>query len=723
MEIILLLIVTLILAAGFLEVDDEHEEEEEIALCPGGKIAYKKPMSQPRRIALLLAAATFALFLPAAWSGFCVYDDSLYVTDQPIVQAGVTWAGVKWAFTTMAASNWHPLTWLSHMVDCGVFGLNPAGPHLVNVLFHAANVALLFTLLWRLTNKIWPSAFIAALFAWHPLHVESVAWISERKDVLSTFFALLALLNYARHVELSKVQSPKSKVYFAWSLVAFALGLMAKPMLVTLPCLLLLLDFWPLRRISNFKFQISNPESGLPQRTLFSRLHHSSFIILALEKWPFFFITFASCAITFLAQSRSGGNAVASFSLVPLHYRLKSVPLAYVEYLSKIFWPSKLAIFYPLQERIPVSAVVLAVTALVFISLAALRLYRSRPYLLTGWLWFLGMLVPVIGLVQVGSAALADRYSYLPAVGIFLAVTFAACDLAVRFRISRPALAGISIFILGACAVTMENQLRCWHDNETLFRHALAVTTDNDTARNNLGVALEQQGRLAEAAEQYRAAARLEPDRYLGHHNLANALDHLGRPAEALAEHWEAARISPDTQFLHHVLGLSLAAAGQDDEALKEFSEAARLDPHYAWPHFETAKIFLRQNRDAAALDELRAALRIDPDNIDILSFTARVLAASENPATRNGRDAFALAAKANLLTSGRRPDVLDALGMACAELGKFDEAQMAAQSALEVSAALKLTEVKPVQQRLELYKNHQPWRESFGATNAPAKN
>ncbi len=662
-------------------------------------------MSQPRRLALLLALATFALYLPVAWFGFVVYDDGLYVTDQPIVQAGVTWAGVKWAFTTMAASNWHPLTWLSHMIDCGVFGLNPAGPHVVNALFHAANVALLFTLLLRITNKLWPSAFIAALFAWHPLHVESVAWIAERKDVLSTFSTLLALLNYACYVEESKVQSPKSKKYFTLSLVTFALGLMAKPMLVTLPCVLLLLDFWPLQRfqISNFKFQ--------------------TLAKLFAEKIPFFLISAASCAITFLAQSQRGGSAVVSLVTVPLHYRLKSVPLAYVEYLEKIFWPSKLAIFYPLHEKIPAATVALSVALLVLISLAALWLYRTRPYLFTGWFWFLGTLVPVIGLVQVGSAALADRYSYLPSVGIFIAVTFAACDLAAHFKISKKILAGTAVFILVACVATMENQLRHWQNSVTLFQHALAVTADNDVARDNLGVALEQQGRLAEAAEQYRAAAKLEPDRYIPFHNLASVLDRLGRTAEALNAHREAARLEPKKQTLHHVLGLSLVTAGYDDEALKEFSEAARLDAHYPWPHVEIAKIYLRQNRDTNALDELRTALRIDPDDISILTFTAQVLAASENPAARDGQAAFALAAKANALANGRQPNVLDVLGMACAELGKFDDAQMAAQTALDTASALKLKNLEPIQQRLELYKKHEPWRESFGATNAPAKN
>jgi tetratricopeptide (TPR) repeat protein len=656
-------------------------------------------MSQPRRIALLLALTTFALYLPVAWFGFCVYDDGLYVTDNPIVQAGVTWAGVKWAFVTFAASNWHPLTWLSHMIDCSVFGLHPVGPHLVNVCLHAANAALLFTLLRRITNRIWPSAFIAALFAWHPLHVESVAWISERKDVLSTFFALLAMLCYTRYVEESKAQNPAAKKYFIWSLATFALGLMTKPMLVTLPCVLLLLDFWPLLRMESFRSWRIN-------------------FRLLREKWPFFFISAASCLITFISQSQRGGGAVVSLATVPLHYRLKSIPLAYVEYLAKTFWPAKLAIFYPLHERIPFGTASAAVALLAIISLTALGLLRTRPYLLNGWLWFLGMLVPVAGFVQIGNAALADRYSYLSAVGIFIAVTFAAIDLAARLGISKSVLAGFSMIILSACVITMENQLRHWHDNVALFRHTLAVTTDNDIARNDLGVALEQQGRLAEAAEQYRAAVQLEPGRSQNHHNLANALDRLGRPAEALPEHRAAVRADPNNQILHYWLGLALGAAGQADEAVQEFSQAARLDAQFPWPHFEIAKIYLWQNRDPEALDELRAALRIAPNDIEILTFTAEVLATSENPATRDGRDAFALAAKANVLTSGSRPATLDVLGMACAEMGKFEDAELAAHSALEVAGALKLNMTGGIQQHLKFYQQHQPWRESFHGTN-----
>ena len=660
-------------------------------------------MSRFRLTALLIFVITLALYLPAVRYDYLTYDDGDYVTDNRMVQNGLTLAGIKWAFTTMHASNWFPLTWLSHMMDTSLFGHNPAGPHLTNILLHAANAVLLLLLLARLTGKLWPSAFIAALFAWHPAHIESVAWISERKDVLSTFFALIAMLNYQRYAEESKIQNPKSKIYFRWSLVAFALGLMSKPMVVTLPCLLLLLDFWPLRRTNNLKLSREN-------------------WMLVIEKWPFLLITAVASLITFLAQSQQGGNAVVSLTAVSLSYRLENVPLAYIGYLAKIFWPTNLAVFYPLQKIIP-SHVIAPTLLLLIISLVAFWRRSTHPYLLVGWLWFLGILVPVIGLVQVGGAQIADRYSYLSAVGIFIIVTFGARDVAARCKISNSLLAGIFIFILIACVITMENQLRYWQNSVTLFQHALAVTPDNDVARNDLGVGLEQQGRLAEAAEQYRAAAKLEPDRYQGHHNLASTLDRLGRPAEALAEHREAVHISPDTQFLHHALGLALVTAGQSDEALKEFSKAAQLDAHYPWPHVEIAKIYLRRNRDADALDELRAALRIDPDNIEILTFTAHVLAASKNPATRNGQTAFALAAKANALANGRQPTVLDVLGMACAEMGKFDDAQMAAQTALDTANALKLKNLEPIQQRLELYKKHQPWRESFGATNAPVKN
>ena len=653
----------------------------------------------------MLALVTLAVYLPVTRDGFLNYDDDDYVTNNRVVENGLTWSGVKWAFTTWHASNWHPLTWLSHMADCQCFGLNSGAHHFVNVLFHAANAVLLFALLLRLTDKIWPAALIAALFAWHPLHVESVAWISERKDVLSTFFALLALLAYARYAQKNCRRS------FWLALFFFALGLMAKPMLVTLPFVFLLLDFWPLKRVGGCKLQVASCEAP--------NLQPSTFNLQLIEKGPFFLLTAISCAVTFLAQR---GEAVVSLANVSLRYRLENAPVAVVRYLLKIFWPADLAIIYPLPEKISALTVAAAAAVLIFIS-AAVWLARKRgPYLLIGWLWF-GTLVPVIGLVQVGGAALADRYTYLPAIGIFIAVVFGLGDLRERFQIPKPAVAATAILILAGCIFATENQLRFWRDSETLFRHALAVTQDNDIAHVDLGVALDQQGRTAEALEEYRAAAKIAPRRYQIHNNIGNLLDKLSRPTEALAEYREAVRLKPDLAFLHNSLGSELATLGQVDEALREFSKAARLDPKYPWPHIETAKVFFQQGRDTEAVEELRAALRADPDNFQILATVAHYLAANENAAARDGKAALALASKANLLTGGSQPFVFDALGMACAETGDFTNAQTCAQDALDLATAAQMKNLEPLRQRLELYKNHQPWRESFLATNVPVKN
>jgi tetratricopeptide (TPR) repeat protein len=649
----------------------------------------KTAMSRPRLIALLLALTTLLAYLPVTRDAFLDYDDDDYVTNNQQVQNGLTFAGLKWAFTSFHAANWHPLTWLSHMADCELFGLNPGAHHFVNALFHAANTALLFILLLRLTKKIWPCAFVAALFAWHPLHVESVAWISERKDVLSTFFALLSLLSYA------KFATENCRRSFWFALIFFAVGLLAKPMLVTLPFVLLLLDFWPLQRFNNSTI-----------RQLFA------------EKIPFFLLTAASCVVTFLAQRN--GEAVVSLQKVSLHYRLENVLTAYAGYLQKIFWPENLAAIYPMPEKISALAVAAAVIFLVFISAAAWLARKRSPYLIVGWLWFLGTLVPVIGLVQVGGAALADRYTYFPAIGIFLAVTLGARDLANRFQFPKIILPAAFVLILGACVILTEKQLHFWRDSQTLFTRALAVTENNDIAHANLGVAFEQEGKLAEALAEYRAAEKLTPTRYQIHNNLGNLLDNLGQPDAALAEYQEAVRLNPTLPFLHDSLGSVLVESGRFAEAMNEFTNAAQLDPAYPWPHFQMAKALLKQGRDAEAIDEFRAALRLDPENFQILAYTAHVLAAEENPDVRDGKTALVLAIKANNLTDSAQPYVLDALGMACAATGDFTNAIAATQKAFELATAAKLKKTEPIQQRLELYKNHQPWRESFLATNAP---
>ncbi|MGD0206067.1 MAG: tetratricopeptide repeat protein [Verrucomicrobiota bacterium] len=682
-------------------------------------------MSRPRLIGLLLALITLLVYLPASRDGFVNYDDQDYVTENSTVQKGLTWPGIKWAFTTGHASNWHPLTWLSHMADCELFALNPGAHHLVNVLFHTANVVLLFLLLLWLTGGLWPAAFVAALFAWHPLHVESVAWISERKDVLSTFFALLTLLAYTRYAQsvtsdkwqvartekiapvpaLSRVTCHVS-LFYGLALIFFALGLMSKPMLVTLPFVMLLLDYWPLKRVTSDQWQVSKV------------------VRLTLEKWPFFLLAAVSCVVTFLVQSQRSGDAVASLELVPLHYRFCNALVSYGLYLLKMVWPVGLAVFYPLPDHLTwlLMAATASAVVLVIISSFVWRAGRAHAYLPVGWLWFLGTLVPVIGLVQVGGAALADRYTYIPSIGVFIAVTFGVCALADRFQFPKKAIATAAVLILATCLILAENQLRYWHDSETLFAHALAVTKNNHVAHVNLGVALEQKGKLNEALAEYRAAEQLAPELYHIHNNLGNLLDNLGHPNKALTEYREAVLLNPKLPSLHNGAGIVLTELGRFDEAMSQFKEAARLDSTYPWAHLEIGKMRLKQGRDAEAIDEFREALRIDPNNFQILAYTAHVLAADENPQIRDGKTALVLAIKAKVLTDGAQPYVLDALGMACAETGDFTNALEVTQRAIDLATAAKIKKLEPLQQRLELYKNHQPWRESFLATNTPVK-
>jgi len=679
-------------------------------------------MSRPRLIALLLAFATLLAFLPAGRFSFLNYDDNDYVTDNNFVSHGLTATDIGWAFTAFHAGNWHPLTWISHMTDCELFGLHAGMHHIVSVLFHAVNVALLFLLLVRLTSlrdgasarqaeKIWPSAFIAALFAWHPLHVESVAWISERKDVLSTFFALLALSSYTRYAQKrsraesrassDSVANPslaarRSALDYFLALIFFALGLMSKPMLVTLPFVLLLLDFWPIQRFNNSTIQR-----------------------LLVEKIPFLLLAAASCAVTFFAQKN--GEAVVSLAKVSLRYRLENAPVAVVSYLQKFFWPADLCAIYPLPEKIPALQITLSVAVLILISAAAWRWRKTKPYFLFGWLWFLGTLVPVIGLVQVGSAALANRYTYIPSIGFFIAVVFLLEDFVARVQMPKTIAAGIAAVILTGCLLATEFQLQFWRDREALFRRAVAVTRDNDIALVDLGVALETEGRFGEALDVYRQAEKIDGSRYQLHNNLGNVFDQLGRHAEALDEYRAALRLRPASAILHNAAGGELAALGNFDEALQEFSQAGRLDPSYAAPRMETAKVFLKQGRDTEAVDELRAALRSEPENFQVLAAAAHYLAANANAAARDGHAALALALKAAALSGNRQPQVFDVLGMACAENGDFTNAQTCAQNALDLANAAQMKNLEPLKQRLELYKNRQPWRESFLATNAPA--
>ena len=647
-------------------------------------------MSRPRLIALLLALATLLVYLPAGTHPFVNYDDDDYITNNPPVKQGLTWAGLRWALTTWHASNWHPLTWVSHMADCSLFGLNAGAHHFVSVLLHAANAALLFLLLFRLTAALWPCAFIAALFAWHPLHVESVAWVAERKDVLSTFFALLSLLSYTRYAK----ESCRRSFWFA--VLFLALGLMAKPMLVTLPFILLLLDHWPLRRTGS-----------------------ESTAALLREKIPFFLLAAAACVVTFLAQHH--GAAVATLEKVSLAYRLENLPVAYAGYLSKIFWPANLAVFYPLPECYPAATVAAAIAVLILISVGAWRARKGSPYGIIGWLWFLGMLVPVIGLVQVGGAAMADRYTYFSATGIFLAVTFGAAALARRFHVPGALLTAVAAGILAACLALTAHQLRYWRDAETLFRHAIAVTGENETAQLNLGAALQSKGDWRDALTHYREALRLNARSYEASSNIGKILYEQGQPAAALEYCVQAVQINPGRAALHNNLALVLAELGRFDEAIQECTLAIQLDPRYASPRFQIGKLLLKKGLGTDSIANLKEALTIEPDNYPMLVYVARVLASDENPQVRNGTEAVALAVRIQRLSPQPQPVALDTMAMAYAEVGNFKLARQLQEQAVNLTdVAGQKEDAAALRNRLEHYSQGQPWRESFRITPAP---
>jgi Flp pilus assembly protein TadD len=691
-------------------------------------------MSRPRLIALLLALVTLAVYLPAVRHGFIIYDDGDYVTQNKMVQGGLTFAGIQWAFNTFHSANWHPLTWLSHMMDCELFGPSAAGPHFVNVLLHAANTVLLFVLWLQLARRkaqtgglppppdaLWPVALVAALFALHPLHVESVAWVAERKDVLSTFFGLLALLGYARFAT-----SDGGQIKFSYwlALFFFACGLMSKPMLVTLPFVMLLLDYWPLERHKTY---------------LLSRL--------IVEKFPFFLLTAASCIITYIAQNR---GAVKSLAAVPLPYRLENVPVAVTGYLLKLVWPAGLAVIYPMPKPILPAAFAACAVILLLITVVAWLERKRNPFLPVGWFWFLGTLVPVIGLVKVGDAAMADRYMYIPSIGIFVVVAFGAQKMARNGSLPKLVPAAAAILILGALAAVTERQLQFWRDDETLFQHAMEVTTDNVDAMINYGVALEYDGKPVEAMAQYRQAEQLAPNSYMARADLGNLLSYTGDTNGALEEFRRAVQLAPNQPALHEQLGnlladmgdfshatnelyralrlapadpsphmdLGIALAAQNDfaDATNELNEAMRLDPTDPSPLVEWSKALLKQGRDADAVDKLHVALQLAPDDFQTLTFAARVLSADEDPKIRDGQAALADAQQADALTDGTQPLVQDVLGMACAENGQFDEAQKAAGEAIRLATAagMKSETIAGMEGRLELYEKHQPWRESF---------
>jgi len=541
-----------------------------------------------------LAVLTLALYLPALTHNFVEYDDQQYVTDNPHVQGGLTWSGLMWAFG-YHAGNWHPLAWLSHMADCQIFGARPWGHHLTNILLHTANTLLLFALMKRLTRLrddaparqagfVWRSAAVAALFAWHPLHVESVAWVAERKDVLCAFFWLLTLLAYAKFCEPG---NPRSKVWYGVTVLAFCCALMAKPMAVTLPFVMLLLDFWPVKRISDFGFRISD------------------FFRLLLEKVPFFALAAIGCWLTLQAQA----IAIVSKGGLSIPQRLAHTLVAYDHYFWALFFPVHLAVYYPYVLELDSSSVIFSGLLLAVVTCTALVNWKSRPWILFGWLWFLGTLIPVIGLVQVGDQAWADRYTYLPFIGLFVAVVWLAVEV---FR-NKKLLAGLAVATGMAMLAASSLQLTYWKNTWTLFDHANKVTKENYMAITVLASQLAKQNKYDQAIALYNQALSYKPTFPETHFFLGNAFDELNRPDEAVAEYEKALWFKPMQEQTHIFLGIVLGKQKKYEAAITNYEAALQITPDSAPAHNNLARILQTEGKFDEAIGHYRAALAIDP--------------------------------------------------------------------------------------------------------------
>ena len=537
-------------------------------------------------ISIFLAAATFVVYWPVCNYDFVNYDDNVYVTDNAHIQSGFTLESIRWALSKPVARNWHPLVCLSYMLDYRIFGLDAGGFHMTNVVFHVANTLLLFLVLGKISGRIWQSAFVAAAFALHPLHIESVAWIAERKDVLSSFFWMLTIAAYVRYA-----RRPSVKRYVP-VLLAFILGLLSKAMLVTLPFVLLLLDYWPLNRTqrakadSNSDSDNADSPSGLYQRRTFGAL--------VKEKIPLFIFSVVFSVIAVLTQRR--GGTMHSLEIIPLHIRIANALVSYVKYIQKMIIPARLAVLYPHQvHKLAWSHVIIAGLVLVGLSFIIIRYRRRRPYLAVGWLWYLGTLVPVIGLVQVGVQAMADRYSYIPLTGLFIIIAWGAAELMSRWRYRKVALGLAAGLILAGLMVTSRLQLRHWENSIALFKHAISVTDNNATAHNNLATALDDEGESEAAIEHYLKALEIKPNYAKARFNLGNSLVHLGRFDEAVEQWTEVLRIKPKFVDALINIGCVLTRQGKFEEAIEHYQRALAFKPGDATAESNLAKTRQRQ--------------------------------------------------------------------------------------------------------------------------------
>jgi tetratricopeptide (TPR) repeat protein len=646
-------------------------------------------------IALAIAAATVAAYLPVLDNGFVNYDDDLYILNNPHVKRGLGAETVTWAFTTFRGANWFPLTWLSWAVDFALYGLDPAGFHLTSLILHVANSVLLFVAFERLTGARWRSAFVAAVFALHPLHVESVAWAAARKDVLSGLFAVLVLLAYERFTRRGWA--------FYWAVFGcLALGLMAKPTLVTWPFVLLLLDEWPLGRLR---------DPSQPERWERARLRRA-----VLEKLPLFALVGAISAVAVTSQSHWG--TLQDFGRLPASLRIGNALTSYGAYVVDAFWPVDLAVFYPHPgAALETWRAVAAAGFLLAASVGALLVRRRHPEYAVGWFWYLGVLVPVIGLVQVGQAARADRYTYLPLIGLSVAVVWGAAAVAMRGRVARAVVATVAVAAVAALGVSAHAQVKRWRDSLTLFRHALAVTEYNHVAHINLGVSLfgdgaygrasrhleralglapasataagvlgdvrRAQERPLEAEKLYRRALQREPDSLRWHEGIGNALLDQGRAEEAVRSYRRALEIKANAARVHGRLGVALYQLGRHEEAVASYEEALRLEPRNGPFHAAFARALDRAGRGDEAIPHYREALALGERGVASLVGLARL-----SLAAGDADEAISLAAEAVGATQRRIPAALALLGEAYAGASRFDDAVRVTEEAAALAEA-----------------------------------
>jgi tetratricopeptide (TPR) repeat protein len=551
-------------------------------------------------VCLLLVLATAAVYGQVRSHAFVNYDDTQYVSENLYVRSGLSLKSISWAFSFSFKDRtyWHPLTWLSHMLDCQLFGLRPGAHHLTNLFFHIANSLLLFLVFKRMTESFWRSAFIAALFALHPINVDSVAWVAERKNVLSTFFWILTMLTYAYYSK-----QPSIFKYFL-VLLTFALGLLAKPMLVTLPFVLLLLDYWPLGRL-----RFGGPAG-----------ERSPIVSLVLEKVPLLVLALISIYLASLSLQK--GEVIISTGTVPLDLRMANALVSYVRYLGKMIWPRDLAFFYPYPTSLlPLWQIIGAGLFLICISILTIRPLRSKPYLAIGWLWFMGTLVPVSGLMQGGLwPAMADRWAYVPFIGLFIVIAWGVPDVLDGWRYKKMGLPAMAAAFLLVLMATTWLQTRYWTNSLTLCEHALNVTVDNYVAHNNLGVSLEEQDRTEEALGHYSEALRIRPDSVVAHVGLGNLLRNQGEIAGAIGQYSEALRINPDSVRALNNLGVTLMEQGRSAEAIRRFSKSVRIKPDYVDGYNNLGLALAKLGRTSEAIANYSEALRISPDSVKTLN-------------------------------------------------------------------------------------------------------